>query len=176
MLMGFFIKKKEFGIMIATVDKIIIYLVLNDFKKDEIIIARIKNLDIFDHIIMSHLDYKESLKVFEKHFEFLQLVAEMIYSDCNIRFDTGIYKHHNNYCEYNCDCCDSDDLDEKEDIIKIYRNKKITIKHIIKLFHKIQKQFKKLKKLRCFKPCYFYQSIEYDSETETYYIVWDIEP
>ena len=39
MLMGFLTIKKEFGIMIATADKIIIYLVLNDFKKDEIIIA-----------------------------------------------------------------------------------------------------------------------------------------
>ena len=118
----------------------------------------------------------ESLETFWKYLEFFETITKMMESDEDITIDTGIYEHYNNNCnDFLINSYDNTLLDTNKDIIKIYcKDGSIIFKDIIKAVDKIKKQFKDLQQ-RCELPKYYFEEIDYNMDTNTYTIIWNIE-
>ena len=117
----------------------------------------------------------ESLETFWKYLEFFETITKMMESDEDIIIDTGIYEHYNDNCDVYCECHDDTPLDTNRDIIKIYcKDGTIILKDIIKAVDKIKKQFEDLQKQRCELPKYYFEEIDYNIDTNTYSIIWNI--
>lgn len=130
---------------------------------------------------MDLCDLKKSLETFSNNLDFLKIIFEMMDLEKNIKINTGIYKHYNDYGEYTCHCLShsNEQLDEKLDMIVITydKNKIVLLENIIKAFDNMQKKITtKLLKIRCKPPPYYYKGIDYDSDTSVYTIIWDTEP
>ena len=98
----------------------------------------------------------------EQSLDALQVASVLIGQTRSVTFNSKIYEHSLN-----------DKLNPDKDIFILRATKEdpVTLKNIIRLFERMQKQFRLVKK---YEPdrSYFYEGIQFDSTEEMYVVIW----
>ena len=99
--------------------------------------------------------------------DILTIASKIVGQTKTVIFDSGIYAH---YCEQQ----DDDTFDIKKDIIKLRGSSKnpITLNDLVRVFKKMQKQFKILNKENNYIGPFFYEGIVFNKDKHKWDVWW----